>query len=82
MTTPGWAERAVEKAFKEWTKGPNTDGWLTSMPPLLKAEHARDVRIVKRMRTTYCPEHPVSQYQHGYAAALADVLAALERGRG
>ena len=78
MTDAGWAERVVAKAFKAH-KGPLT-GYAVKV---LKAEHARSVRIVK------AEIKRVKLSQHNYTAdeklkclvVLAEVLTRLERGR-
>ena len=80
MTDAGWAEKAVSKA----TTCP--DGvsvvYAPTVEKLLKAEHARSVRIVKEAAQFQFRETDTNEWVEGYEAACHDILTALQRGRG
>jgi len=75
-----WAEKAVSKA----TTCP--DGvsvvYAPTVEKLLKAEHARSVRIVKEAAQFQFRETDTNEWVEGYEAACHDILTALQRGRG
>lgn len=89
MTDAGWAEKVV--AGK--ATGYNWNGRIrksTVILPgiaakLLKAEHARAVRICRQARMLKfhgLRDTDTNEWLDGYEAACCDILAALQRGRG
>ena len=80
MARREWAQQAVSKHEMPDNLGLHHIT-SASAAKLLQAEHARAVRIVKRARKQYCPEHPTTEYQQGYMAACIDILAMLTKGR-
>ena len=83
MARREWADKLYEKAQR--LKEP--DDQFSRLPDylvlrLLKAEHARVVRIVKRIGTKKCPDWlPMNHYDDGYIMACEHILAALQKGR-
>ena len=82
MARRGWADKAVSKA----TTCP--DGVSVVYAPtaekLLKAEHARAVRVVrqaKRLEFHGLRDTDTNEFLEGYEAACVDILAALTKGR-
>ena len=77
MARREWAEREAEKLCKKHQ--------YFSEPAIalaFKTEHARTVRIVKRIGTKKCPDWlPMNHYDDGYIMACEDILAALQKGR-
>ena len=84
MTDAGWAEKKAEnRAHTEPNKLRSVH--VSLVAKLLKAEHARDVRIVKRaerMGLRAVLDTDTNEYLEGYQQATSDILAALQRGRG
>ena len=80
MTDAGWAERRVRK---EWdTYSGDLEDFAAS---LLKAEHARAVRICRQARMLKfhgLRDTDTNEWLDGYEAACNDILTALQRGRG
>jgi len=77
MTDAGWAEKKVDKHAKV-----NGTLWVGPAVDLLKAEHARSVRIVKEAAQFQFRETDTNEWVEGYEAACHDILTALQRGRG
>ena len=80
MTDAGWAEKKV----REQIDRPG-EMLVVGMISLLKAEHARSVRIAKRaerMELRTVLDTDTNEYLAGYQHAVSDILAALQRGRG
>lgn len=85
MTRAAWAERKVEKicaqplrlGHGEWPVG------QCEAVRLLRAEHKRAVRVVKRLeKAATLDKHSLNNDQFaGYMGALRHVLAALQKGR-
>lgn len=74
---PDWASKKVEKkCFRVAVNGPPVM-FSKEATRLLSQEHQRAVRIVKRIKREYWTSDNDSAAEN----ALADVLAALERGR-
>lgn len=91
MTDAGWAEKAVAKRLSDGWSG---DAWVMGpgeAADMLRKEHARSVRLVKR-ELRLMESHILNDEQagnedglaiHRYAASvLTDLLTALQRGRG
>lgn len=86
MTDAGWAEKVIEKAQR--LKSP--DDQFVRLPEylvvrLLKAEHARAVRIcrqAKMLKFHGLRDTDTNEWLDGYEAACNDILTALQRGRG
>lgn len=86
MTDAGWAEKVIEKAQR--LKSP--DDQFVRLPEylvvrLLKAEHARAVRIcrqAKMLKFHGLRDTDTNEWLDGYEAACDDMLTALQRGRG
>ena len=81
MTDAGWAEK---KVYRLW--GKQSLCW-SLVAKLLKAEHARSVRIVNKVAAKFLllkgqKGEAYTQYNMGYNDALNDVLTTLQRGRG
>jgi hypothetical protein len=82
MTTPGWAERAARTAahsIKPVDLG-SIQG-IRIIEGCLKAEHARAVRICKKLEKQAL-EKQEPDCTRCYLQGVRDVLAALQRGRG
>ena len=85
MARREWADKLYEKAqrLKE------LDDQFSRLPDylvlrLLKAEHARAVRIVKRAKALQLHglrDTDTNEFLEGYEAACVDILAALSKGR-
>ena len=85
MARREWADKLYEKAqrLKE------LDDQFSRLPDylvlrLLKAEHARAVRIVKRAKALQfhgLRDTDTNEFLEGYEAACVDILAALSKGR-
>lgn len=80
MTTRTWADQQAEKELTARALDGSPIAWAAH---LLNKEHARSVRIVKRLqKQTHLDEFGMDADQFdAYLEALNDVLAALERGR-
>lgn len=78
MTRQGWAERKVVRKL---------GGQYISLSPkltaeLLLAEHRRAVRVVKaEYDRSWKKEYVNEAYREGRLNAIADILAALQKGR-
>ena len=85
MARREWAEQLYEKAQR--LKEP--DDQFSRLPDylvlrLLKTEHARAVRIVKRAKALQfhgLRDTDTNEFLEGYEAACVDILAALSKGR-
>ena len=85
MARREWADKLYEKAqrLKE------LDDQFSRLPDylvlrLLKAEHARAVRIVKRAKALQfhgLRDTDTNEFLEGYEAACNDILAAIQKGR-
>lgn len=77
MTDAGWAEKKVEDL---WFRGLQH---VNDMSALLKAEHARSVRIVKaEIKRVKLSAYQYSPHEKAYIlTSLDNVLTALQRGR-
>lgn len=76
----GWAEQQV---IKRLTDGWSGDPWAmgpAEVTDMLRGEHARAVRIVRRAATEARPEWK-GAWWNGYRVACKDILEALQRGR-
>ena len=83
MTDAGWAEREVRKTSAK--PGANADVQVQELcVRLVKQEHARSVRIVKKLQKAIeLDQHSYNfTAKTAYLAALSHVLTALQRGRG
>ena len=81
MTDAGWAEKMARKGVQYISC--ITDNEVYSLiAKLLKAEHARSVRIVKGAAQFQFRETDTNEWVEGYEAACHDILTALQRGRG
>jgi hypothetical protein len=81
MARREWALKIVGKqVFHDRRCGP-----IVNFPRAVKlvtVEHARAVRIVKRIGTKKCPDWlPMNHYDDGYIMACEHILAALTKGR-
>lgn len=85
MARREWADKLYEKAQR--LKEP--DDQFSRLPDylvlrLLKAEHARAVRIAKRAKALQLHglrDTDTNEFLEGYEAACVDILAALTKGR-
>ena len=71
-----WADKIVAQKY-----GYEEDGCIAG---LIKAEHARAVRIVKRAKRLELHglrDTDTNEFLEGYEAACVDILAALSKGR-
>ena len=83
MTEAGWAERKVSKA-KTCPDGVSVV-YAPTVEKLLKAEHARAVRICRQARMLKfhgLRDTDTNEWLDGYEAACCDIVTALQRGRG
>jgi len=85
MTDAGWAEKVARKfQFRIQEHGPEPLVQVTTVAALLKAEHARAIRIVK----AEIKRVKLEQYYYRdeekllITTALERILTALQRGRG
>lgn len=89
MTDAGWAEKKAVKLCERWFDTGARASWCPKMTnefaSALKQEHARSVRIVKKVRWAKRPimkSHPDDVWFKGYETACNEILTALQRGRG
>lgn len=86
MTDAGWAEKVARKfQFRIQEHGPEPLVQVTTVAALLKAEHARAVRICRQARMLKfhgLRDTDTNEWLDGYEAACNDILTALQRGRG
>ena len=85
MTRQGWAERKVQAAL--YTPHKTKLALIQTVSKLLKAEHRRAVRAVKRQLDLYQRQREVEKDEHmrdllaGSIFACVDLLESLQRGR-
>lgn len=83
MTDAGWAEKKAEnRAHTEPNKLRSVH--VSLVAKLLKAEHARSVRIVKALeKAAKLDKHTMNELtKAGFLLATKQIKAALQRGRG
>ena len=82
MTRQGWAARKVNTACNKFLKTYPIKPWTHYAAQALLAEHKRAVRVVKaEYDRSWKKEYVNEAYREGRLNALADVLAALKKGR-
>ena len=80
MTRAPWAERKVQAAL--YTPHKTKLALIQTVSKLLKAEHRRAVRAVKaEYDRSWKKEYVNEAYREGRLNAIADILAALQKGR-
>ena len=80
MARREWARKLIDKQPMA-RGGDSVDG--NAAIKLLKAEHARAVRIVKRATIAISePCYRGTEFEQGYTTAIENILAALTKGRG
>ena len=81
MTDAGWAGKKVSDAQRRKPRA----NMIEIAESVLKAEHARSVRICRQTRMLKfhgLRDTDTNEWLDGYEAACCDILTALQRGRG